>query len=169
MILHNVTDTSFLPYGKVLKGYDVAPILKAMENTPRLLPAQIQNLEELMFDMLADCKEEELIAEIKQEFIREQNKTPMYVLTNRQKLLGAACMIYPHAIKDFAKRLEKDVYILPSSVHEVILLPFSDYISKEYLAQMVTEINSTQVEEYEVLADSVYYYRRSKDRIEQIM
>ena len=34
MILHNVTDTSFLPYGKVLKGYDLAPIMKAMESTP---------------------------------------------------------------------------------------------------------------------------------------
>lgn len=143
--------------------------LRAMENTPRLLPAQIENLEELMFGMLEGCKEEEFLAELRQEFTKGSNMMPMYVLTNRQKLLGAACMLYPHVIRDFAKRMEKDVYILPSSVHEVILLPFSEYVSKESLVEMVTEINSTQVEEYEVLADSVYYYKRSKDCIEQIM
>lgn len=143
--------------------------LRAMENTPRLLPAQIENLEELMFGMLEDCKDEELLTELRQEFVKGRNIMPMYVLTNRQKFLGAACMLYPHVIRDFAKRMEKDVYILPSSVHEVILLPFSEYVSKESLVEMVTEINSTQVEEYEVLADSVYYYKRSKDCIEQIM
>lgn len=143
--------------------------LRAMENTPRLLPAQIENLEELMFGMLEGCKEEEILTELKKEFVRERNMMPMYVLTNRQKLLGAACMLYPYVVRDFAKRMEKDVYILPSSVHEVILLPFSEDISKEALVEMVTEINNTQVEEYEVLADSVYCYKRSKDRIEQIM
>ena len=142
--------------------------LRAMENTPRLLPAQIENLEELMFGMLEGCQEE-VLAELRQEFVKGSNMMPMYVLTNKQKLLGAACMLYPHVIEDFAKRMEKDVYILPSSVHEVILLPFSEHISKESLVEMVTEINSTQVEEYEVLADSVYYYKRNKDCIEQIM
>lgn len=142
--------------------------LRAMENTPRLMPAQIENLEELMFGML-EGYEENQITELKQEFAGERNRTPMYVLTNRQKLLGAACMIYPNIIKDFAEELKKDIYILPSSVHEVILLPFSEYLSKESLLEMVREINSTQVEEYEVLADSVYYFSRSKHGIEQII
>ena len=142
--------------------------LRAMENTPQLMPAQIVDLEELMFEMLEEY-EKDVISQVKQELTGEKNRTPMYVLTNRQKLLGAACMIYPHVIKDFAEKTGKDIYILPSSVHEVILLPYSEHISSQSLVEMVAEINGTQVEEYEVLADSVYYYRRSKDRIEQIM
>ena len=150
-------------------GVDSEELLKrAMENTPQLLPAQIQNLEELMIGMLEGCNEA-LPEELRQEFTGERRRTPMYVLTNKQKLLGAACMLYPLIIRDFADKMDKDIYILPSSVHEVILLPFSEDISKESLVEMVTEINSTQVDEYEVLADSVYYYRRSKDRIEQII
>ena len=50
-------------------------------------------------------------------------------------------------------------------VHEVILVPADETVSKEALWEIVTDINRTQVAEEEILADSVYYYDRKKDRI----
>ena len=47
----------------------------------------------------------------------------MYVLTNKYKLWGAAAFLYPGVLKATAKRFGKDLIILPSSVHEVILIP----------------------------------------------
>ena len=77
-------------------------------------------------------------------------------------------MLYSDVIKDFAKKMEKNLYILPSSIHEVILLPDDESQTKEELLEMVTDINRTQVEECEVLADSVYYYHKEKDYMERL-
>ncbi len=95
----------------------------------------------------------------------EEVKMPMYVLTNRQKLYGAACMLYPGVLKEFGRQLGQDFYILPSSVHEVILVPGETGAEHGALQKIVKEINQTQVAEDEVLADSVYYYSRGEDRI----
>ena len=61
--------------------------------------------------------------------------------------------------------MKKDLYILPSSVHEVILIPKDDTMEWEKLQEMVKEVNSTQVEDVEILSDSVYCYQRSADTL----
>lgn len=140
----------------------------AMKNTPVLFPAGIENIENVMFGLLKKeivCEElmQDFLVQVKREM--ETEKIPMYVLTNQQKVHGAACMIYPDVIKNFAKEIEKDLYILPSSIHEVILLPFDMNITAESLISMVTEINHTHVDECEVLTDTVYYYNRAEDKL----
>ena len=74
-------------------------------------------------------------------------------------------MLYPGVLKAFAEKLEQDFYVLPSSVHETILVPAGKGTDKDTLREIVTDINRTQVAEDEVLADSVYYYSRSKDQL----
>lgn len=138
----------------------------AMENTPVLFPSVIDSMQEVMRGIL----EEGLQEELKEEFppagqIREEMKMPMYVLTNRQKLYGAACMLYPGVLKAFGEQTGQDFYVLPSSVHEVILVPAGAGTDEASLREIVTEINRTQVAEDEVLADSIYYYNRSRDEI----
>ncbi len=155
----------------------------AERNSPRLFPWSIDSMEEVMRGMLAEdlsregnhedaglVKEneqkdwtDELIGQIAAGFT--SGRLPMYVLTNRQKMNGAACMFYPGVLEDFGKKLGRDFYLLPSSVHEVILVPADETVSKEALWEIVTDINRTQVAEEEILADSVYYYDRKKDRI----
>ena len=92
-------------------------------------------------------------------------KMPMYVLTNQQKLYGAACMLYPGVLKAFSEENGQDFYVLPSSVHEVILIPAEPGTNEALLREIVTEINRTQVAKDEVLADSIYYYSRNRDQI----
>ena len=70
--------------------------------------------------------------------------------------------------KNDKKYKNKNIYILPSSVHEVILLAEDASSNKKDLLSMVTEINATQVDECEVLADSVYFYDLEEDRLKRL-
>ncbi|MGN0377327.1 MAG: DUF5688 family protein [Suilimivivens sp.] len=161
----------------------------AMGNTPAMFPAQIENIEDVMLGMLdgsmkkdhGEIKGEKeisleitgdewidrLLMKFREELKNDADRIPMYVLSNKQKLHGASCMFYPGILKKFAKEKECDLYILPSSIHEVILLPATPDTSGENLLDMVTEINRTQVDECEVLADSVYFYEKNSDKIER--
>src|SRR5699024_7535782 len=84
----------------------------------------------------------------------------MYVLTNRMRSYGAACIAYPYIPGMIGETLGSDYYILPSSVHEVMIVPACGGLDGEELEEMVREINATQVAEEEVLSDHIYYYER---------
>ena len=93
----------------------------------------------------------------------ESDEFGMYVLSNSSKVFGAASILYPDVLKNFAEKLDRDLYILPSSVHEVILLPKRSETEWETLQEMVKEVNATQLEEVEILSDSVYSYTKKDD------
>lgn len=63
------------------------------------------------------------------------------------------------------EKLECDLYILPSSIHEVILIPAYDHDSYDELTSMVKEVNSTQLSKEEILSDHVYFYSRETGQI----
>ena len=91
-----------------------------------------------------------------------ETDSDMYVLTNESKLNGAACILYENVLYDFAQKLGADLYILPSSVHEVILLPKLSMFEKDELVNMVKEVNTEGVAADEVLSDHVYEYNRTE-------
>ncbi len=132
----------------------------AAENTPKLMPPQIRKMEDTIRQLLEaggreEAKEyENLLEEIEE----SDNKVPMYVLTNPKNLYGATCMVYDGVIEMFAEEMGEDIYILPSSIHEVILLPVSKALSSAELKAMVQEINMTQIPIEEILSDCVYRF-----------
>ena len=77
----------------------------------------------------------------------------------KSKLFGAASMLYEEPIHELAEQVGGDLYILPSSVHEVIAVP-ADFGSPEELAEMVYEINMEQVDINDRLSNQVYHYDR---------
>lgn len=89
----------------------------------------------------------------------------MYVATNEQCSLGAAVMRYPDFRERVRGMIRGDFYILPSSIHEVILVPESFGLEPERMQEMVKEINQTGVAPEEVLSDSVYYFDGEEIRI----
>ena len=89
----------------------------------------------------------------------------MYVLSNNQRNYGAVSILYEGLLKDIGERLQEDYYVLPSSVHEVIIVPESNSPGQEELEHMIVEINETQVEPEEVLSDRAYYYSRKEARL----
>lgn len=94
--------------------------------------------------------------------------TTMYVLTNADKLNGAAMLLDIDTMDRIAEKIGTSYYILPSSVHETIIVPASitESSSLENLAEMVIEINGTQVAPDEVLSDHVYRYNYTDHTLE---
>ena len=119
----------------------------AKKNTPAQLPSEILRMSELL--------QEALDVEVPLE-----QDAPMYILSNSQRNLGASCILYPNILKNFGGMIGNDFYILPSSIHEVILLPVCQEENPYRLQEMVKEVNETQVELQEQLSDSVYLYER---------
>lgn len=146
-----------------LWGVDVQELYRqASLNTPRLYPYDIKNMKEVILEMIRLEEGEEAVVKQREEL--KQN-VPMYVLSNRMKIQGAACLLYEDILKDFAMVIQEDIYILPSSIHEVILLPRTEADNPLLLKEMVKEINETQVEVEEVLSNSVYLYERKTGKI----
>ena len=95
----------------------------------------------------------------------EEPGCSVYVLSNCIRNFGAAAVLYRNVLKNIGKYLEEDFYVLPSSVHEVIIVPDSSAPSWQETAAIVKEINETQVREEEVLSDVPYHYRREEDKL----
>ena len=148
----------------------------ALSNAERMLPGAIRSMEEMLSRMVleADIPVWEWKTEEKEEFPRlegaevqekESCGIPLLILTNNRRYLGAACMLYRGLLAEFAQKAGKNFFILPSSVHEVLLLPEDKVKQSENLIQMVTEVNRTQLAPEEVLSDTVYYYDRESGEI----
>lgn len=93
---------------------------------------------------------------------------PMYVLRNESKVLGAACILYPDLLGDFAAACRSDLFIIPSSIHETLILPYADPSESEEIKAMIREINRTQVTAEEVLSDNLYIYEQSTDELRMV-
>lgn len=92
---------------------------------------------------------------------------PMFVITNPKRFNGAAAMLYNNCFGDLAEKFGDDLYILPSSIHEVIAIPVGNR-EPDNLRDMVCLINASEVANDEVLSNNVYRYN-SKDRILSIV
>jgi hypothetical protein len=130
----------------------------AKENTRKLLPEKISD----MNDMLQELSKRQLISA---PMIADEERYPMFVLTNERNLHGAACILYDDLLKQYATQADTDFYILPSSIHEVILIPTTEDTCQEELSEMVMEVNASQLLEEEVLSDHAYYYSRKTNEI----
>ena len=89
----------------------------------------------------------------------------LYVLSNQTGINGAICMLYDNVIKDFADTIGSDLIILPSSIHEVLILPDSHDQKYEMFRHMVRSVNAEDVPKEEVLSDEIYLYRRGSSGI----
>ena len=99
------------------------------------------------------CVQEEGTEESDEYYMLEiSDSVPMYVLTNKQKVNGASCMLYPDLIRQFSDRIGKNLFIIPSSVHEPLLLPADHKDEASEIRCMIREINDTQVRVEEILS-----------------
>lgn len=137
------------------------------QNAESLYRLAGRNTKREMPELLVSMRE--LVMELTGVWIRDEDTVPMYVLTNQDKRFGAAAMLYSARIGELAGQLESDLLILPSSIHEVLLVP--DHCGQDYAfyRQMVDEVNRTHVEPEEVLSYGLYRYCRKNSEIEEII
>ena len=81
----------------------------------------------------------------------------LYVLTNDTKSNGAAEILNDNVRQELADKIG-DFYVLPSSVHETLIIPKSEDMDRMQLEQMVRDVNETQVIPEERLSNHVYEY-----------
>lgn len=102
---------------------------------------------------------------------KAENKIPdmptMTVVTNEEKLNGATVIFYSDILKQIAEKWDCDLIIIPSSIHELIILADNDTFQSEDVRQMIVETNEREVSQDEILDNIPYVYRRSADRIEK--
>lgn len=124
----------------------------AFANMPTLFPASFKP----MCSVIKELIDDEFDFEIPIEEL-------MYVLTNTFGIFGATSILYQNQLHEIGEFLHEDYYLLPSSIHEMIIVPKSKSPSTEELHEMVKEINETQVALEDVLCDSVYFYNRKEN------
>ncbi len=127
--------------------------VQARKNTPLLLKAEFLDMDHVLED------------HVRQDVALPPEHSPMRILTNSKRLNGASCLLYPQLLDDAATKLNSDFYIIPSSIHEVLLLPAEPLYTVSELNEMVTEVNTSQVSTEEILSDHVYLYSRSMKRL----
>ena len=88
-------------------------------------------------------------------------KDDMLILTNDVKINGAATILYPEILDKIATNLNKNLFIIPSSIHEVLILPENKYITGNDLNSLVKTVNTQELNAGDVLSDSIYIYNLS--------
>lgn len=136
----------------------------AQENTMRMFPLQVHS----MAQMLSNLEEEhpELAEEYPEEVLQGQGFQDTLVVTNQKGINGAAVLLYPGCLTKLEEKCAGDYYILPSSIHEVLVLPDRDQIYGSGLQNMVQEVNENCVQADEILSDHVYHYSSELKTIE---
>lgn len=135
----------------------------AVMNTPRLEEYEIKSMTEVMREIMT---EENSDGSGQDAYMEEfSDSVPLYVLSNKNRIEGAGCMLYPDLMKDFSDTIGSSFYIIPSSVHECLLLPTKEDVQGGEIRNMIKEINDTQVSIEERLSYSLYYYDKDEGRI----
>ncbi len=129
----------------------------ARENTKRLFPPMVIMLDTIVREMDGDMAE-----------ARWPDMPELYVLTNHQKTQGAVALLDAELLENMGKKIKGNYYIIPSSIHEIILLKDQGREEGLSLHDMIVETNSSQLLEEDILSDYPYYYNTSDKKLSQI-
>lgn len=163
-------------------GIDIKELSElAEENTKRCLPPVFCSMREILGRlMLEETQRKELEAgfgegekgngsgDIEELAMKMMEGHEMYVLTNQKSLYGAAAVLYRGLVPELSEKLDTDLYLLPSSVHEFIIIPSEMGLKKEELVEMVRSVNAEQLPKEDFLSDYIYYYCRKKEKFQKL-
>lgn len=99
----------------------------------------------------------------------DESDINMYVLTNKRRQYGATAIVHTEILQEFsAKHGNKDILILPSSIHEQILIPLNGDEDMSQYREMIQDVNSTQLST-DILSDHAYIYRKEDNEIQSVL
>ena len=127
----------------------------ALKNTPIMFPEEFMSIWD-KFDALSFLKDD---------------KDAMYILGNKFGINGASVMAYPDCLKNVSEKMEGiygngDFYVLPSSIHEVIVFSSQTTFSEGYMLDVIREANSKMSNGRDILSHSLYFYKKDTGRLE---
>ena len=129
----------------------------ALHNSPMVLPPAFGSIRDAIRAMHPELSD----------LLAYDSDPRMYYLSNRTRVYGASAMFYPDIMEVISGQLDADLFILPSSLHEIIILPDHGEDPSELLS-VVREINEEYIEEQDVLSTSIFYYDRKLDHMRRV-
>ena len=172
---NNTRITMNVSYGNLqLWNIDKEILFKdAINNTRKKLPPRYEKMSNVMKELLAskirgngykvgDDEEMDALLLNVIESIELSDGEKVYVLTNSKNMDGAVYILFNDVLEDIAQMLQNDIYIIPSSIHEIMILPRNGRIDYENLCEMVNYVNSNDLDPMEILSNHVYIYERGK-------
>lgn len=145
---------------------DEAELYRLAEvNTKRISGISIKTMMETVREFLDDGGMSDMMME---DILQEQNED-VWVITNTSKNFGAATMLYEEELHELAEKAKNDLYILPSSIHEVIAVSAGGVLNPEELSGMLQSINTSEVSPEERLSNQVYIYSRENRNIKPVI
>ena len=127
---------------------------QAIENAPKMMEPQIFPMQNILSEIPG--------------FPKRPFRSNMYILTNKERFLGAVCMTFPGVLSDFADKMGHDIIILPSSTHEVILVPDDGSVFKDIneYNPIIRSANDNVVDTKDRLSDHYYRFVRETMKLE---
>ena len=147
---------SILVTNQIIESMGVTPEqlhVDALENAPHIKPAEIRGMSEVMAELVGP-EQAEMMGIVPMDPKDEQR----FVATVPDKVHGAGVLAYQDFMDQAAERVGGDFFILPSSIHEILIVPDNGQMDLKTLEDMVKDVNATQVAPADKLTDSVYHY-----------
>ncbi|MCF0130752.1 MAG: hypothetical protein HUJ71_03445 [Pseudobutyrivibrio sp.] len=135
-------------------------MLAAKNNTKSLCGYSFNNMFEILFNKYTDFAN-------KEDLITAQNSMPLFIVSNDMLVNGASTILYEDTLSDIALKVRGSYYILPSSIHELIIVPADEYQNDQALfyKNMVCNVNRENLDEVDILSDSVYFYNNALNEL----
>ncbi len=160
-------DGAILVYNAQMNTWNVTEEIlyaQAVKNTEALYPAICENIISVL-NRLHELKYGDPMPLT--EDMQEQ-EADMWILTNSKNCFGASVILYPNVLKNIAENVIKDdMYVIPSSIHELILIKASAASDKQFLKDMIFNVNSADVDAGDVLSDMLYFYSKKTNTLKR--
>lgn len=130
----------------------------AMKNTEKIYPPVLRNLENVIMEALSGNITNSNLLDREMTMLDENEQTQMHVLTNIDGRYGASVIKYQGLMDKVAKLYKGDYYIIPSSIHEVILLSKNKSVTAKELEFILNDVNKGFVKKNEILGNKVLFY-----------
>ncbi|MCD7883540.1 MAG: DUF5688 family protein [Lachnospiraceae bacterium] len=148
---------------------------RALQNTRNRMDFQLTSIKSVIEDLISmkpevphgsEDSDSMGISEVISR-IDEDNGPSIYVLSNQQLMYGAVGVFFDEVLRMASNRLQEDFYVLPSSIHECLIVPVEGFkdLGAEYLKEVVQFVNENYVNPAEILGDCVYRYDCSEEKL----
>lgn len=136
----------------------------AVENTPRIYPPECMPMESVLMERMTGFGAEHY-PELPEEPLEEGSPAGMMILTNGDRTYGASVIMYKDYMQRVAEAAQCDLYVIPCSVHECLILPKVGEEDAARLAEIIRDVNASQVDPQDVLSGNLYAYDRQSQTL----
>ncbi len=128
-----------------------------------------------LISVLKDCylknrmRTEEICPNLRDQLdAMKERRDTIFMLSNQSRMYGASAIMYPGMLEELGEYIEDDFYIIPSSIHEVLIVPKYACMNEKELTGMVREVNEAELSVEDILSDHSYRYHRDTHWMEPI-